>query len=71
MHVYLCQGRKATITTLYVCDLYTALTISNEEMCLSHLHIHDIVHKVYHCSIPIDNVIASYSNHNQDYFTLI
>ena len=56
---------------MYVTVLYTALTISNEEMCLSHLHIHDIVHQVYHCSIPIDNVIASYSNHNQDYFTLI
>ena len=50
---------KLLLNTVYVTVLYTALTISNEEMCHSHLHIHDIVHKVYNCTIPIDNVIAS------------
>ena len=43
---------------------------SNEDMCLSHLHIHDIVHNVYYCTMPIDNVLPP-SNHSQDYFTFM
>ena len=57
-NTYVMEG-KLLLNNVYVTVLYTALTISNEEMCYSHSHIHDIVHKVYNCTIPIDNVIAS------------
>ena len=45
--LYLCKvGKLPLLNYVYVTVLYTDLTISNEEMCYSHLHIHDIVHKV-------------------------
>ena len=59
LYTYVMVGKLPLLNYVYVTVLYTALTISNEEMCKSHLHIHDIVHKVYNCTIPLDNVIAS------------
>ena len=58
-YTYVKVGKQSSLNYMYVTVLYTALTISNKKMCLSYLHIHDIVHKVYHCTISIDNVIAS------------
>ena len=58
-YTYVMVGKLPLLNYVYVTVLYTALTILNEEMCLGDLHIHDIVHKVYNCTIPIDNIIAS------------
>ena len=50
-YTYVMVGKLPLLKYVHVTALYTALTISNEEMCKSHLHIHDIVHNVYNCTI--------------------